>query len=68
MTKVTRQPSGVTAGTMDDSKQTQPSSAAPEVGQAAGAALANRRHAGARAAKLAARKAGVKVPAKRKAP
>ena len=67
MPKVTRQPSGVTAGTMDDSKQTQPTSAAPIVGQAAGAALASRRHAAARAAKLAARKASVKAPAKKKA-
>ncbi len=66
MPKVTRQPSGVTAGTMDDSKQTQPSSAAPVLGQAAGAALASRRHAGARAAKLAAKKASVKAPARRK--
>jgi hypothetical protein len=63
--KVTRQPSGVTAGTMDDSRQTQPSPAAARTA-GAGAALASRRHAGARAAKLAAKKAGVKAPAKRK--
>jgi hypothetical protein len=60
MTKVTRQASGVTAGTMDDSKQTQPHPAASSAGQAAGAALASRRHAGARAAKLDAKKAAAK--------
>ncbi|MBF5046168.1 hypothetical protein FGE12_27375 [Aggregicoccus sp. 17bor-14] len=57
MTKVTRQPSGVTAGTMDDSRQTQAIPASAATGQAAGSALARRRHAAERAAKLDAKKA-----------